>query len=156
MPKIIGYYDSPTAGFGAAGLPVSYFNTPPAPFYADWRSEPVPGWGARPVMAGPRMVGVGEAPSSEHPAMRALKDEAARLYPNNPAMQTAHVLAKGPGLARTVDQWLASPDSAPYRQKAASDAGLMASFNALSMPVKAAVVLVPLALLAYFVIGKKG
>lgn len=38
---------------------MTYFRNYPDPFYADWRSEPVPGWGARQVMAGPRMVGVG-------------------------------------------------------------------------------------------------
>ena len=31
----------------------------PQPFYADWQQEPIPGWGARPVMAGPARVGVG-------------------------------------------------------------------------------------------------
>lgn len=40
--------------------PMTYFKNYPDPFYEDWRSEPVPGWGARPVMAGPKMVGVGE------------------------------------------------------------------------------------------------
>lgn len=39
--------------------PVTYFRSYPEPFYSDWRSEPVPGWGVRPVMAGPRMVAVG-------------------------------------------------------------------------------------------------
>lgn len=37
----------------------SYWQNYPYPFYADWQSEPVPGWGVRPVMAGPAMVGVG-------------------------------------------------------------------------------------------------
>lgn len=39
--------------------PITYFRSYPEPFYPDWRSEPVPGWGVRPVMAGPRMVAVG-------------------------------------------------------------------------------------------------
>lgn len=39
----------------------SYFQSYPDPFYEDWKTEPVPGWGARPVMAGPRMVAVGNA-----------------------------------------------------------------------------------------------
>lgn len=32
----------------------------PEPFYADWQGEPVPGWGVRPVMAGPARLGVGQ------------------------------------------------------------------------------------------------
>lgn len=60
MSKIVGYYNMPTAGFGSADIPVSYFNTPTLdPFYPGWKNEPVPGWGAKPVMAGPNMVAVG-------------------------------------------------------------------------------------------------
>ena len=47
--------------------PITYFKNYPDPFYADWQSEPVPGWGARPVMAGPRMVAVGETPAPRLP-----------------------------------------------------------------------------------------
>ena len=121
MAKIVGYYNMPTAGFGS-DIPVSYFNTPTLdPFYPGWKHEPVPGWGARPSMAGPKMVAVGEAPSSaEHPAIVALKAEAASLYPKDPAKQAAHVMVKGPGFGRTLEQWLASPDSAPYRGEVAS------------------------------------
>lgn len=39
----------------------SYFQSYPDPFYDDWKTEPVPGWGVRPVMAGPRMVAVGDS-----------------------------------------------------------------------------------------------
>jgi len=60
MSKIVGYYSMPTAGFGSTDIPVSYFNTPTLdPFYPGWKNEPVPGWGAKPVMAGPNMVAVG-------------------------------------------------------------------------------------------------
>lgn len=133
MPKIVGYYDYPTDGLGAnpdvpCGVPVSYFNSYPAPFYADWQQEPIPGWGVRPVMAGPRMVGVGAAPSGDieikaddHPAMKRLKQEAISKHPGDTAKQTAYVLTKGPGLARTLDQWLLSEDSAPYRQAGKKD-----------------------------------
>jgi len=38
----------------------NYWNNYPEPFYADWKQEPIPGWGARPVMAGPARVGVGQ------------------------------------------------------------------------------------------------
>jgi|GEM_PF-2075873 len=38
---------------------VTYFKSYPNPYYGDWREAPVPGWGVRPVMAGPRMVAVG-------------------------------------------------------------------------------------------------
>ena len=38
---------------------VTYFKSYPNPYYSDWRGAPIPGWGARPVMAGPRMVAVG-------------------------------------------------------------------------------------------------
>jgi hypothetical protein len=37
----------------------TYWQNYPEPFYEDWQSEPVPGWGARPVMAGPAKLGVG-------------------------------------------------------------------------------------------------
>ena len=37
----------------------NYWNNYPEPFYPDWQQEPIPGWGARPVMAGPARVGVG-------------------------------------------------------------------------------------------------
>lgn len=37
----------------------SYWQNYPEPFYPDWAREPVPGWGVRPVMAGPARVGVG-------------------------------------------------------------------------------------------------
>ena len=43
--------------------PITYFKSYPQPFYPDWKQEPVPGWGVRPVMAGPRMVAVGQAES---------------------------------------------------------------------------------------------
>lgn len=39
----------------------SYFQSYPDPFYEDWKTEPVPGWGVRPVMAGPRMIAVGQS-----------------------------------------------------------------------------------------------
>ena len=39
--------------------PMTYFRNYPEPFYADWKGEPHPGWGMRPVMAGPARVGVG-------------------------------------------------------------------------------------------------
>ena len=38
----------------------NYWNNYPEPFYPDWQQEPIPGWGARPVMAGPARVGVGQ------------------------------------------------------------------------------------------------
>ena len=38
----------------------NYWNNYPAPFYPGWKREPVPGWGVRPVMAGPGYVGVGQ------------------------------------------------------------------------------------------------
>ena len=37
----------------------NYWNNYPAPFYPGWKREPIPGWGVRPVMAGPAYVGVG-------------------------------------------------------------------------------------------------
>lgn len=37
----------------------SYFKNYPSPYYHGWQNEPIPGWGAKPVMAGPRMVAVG-------------------------------------------------------------------------------------------------
>lgn len=40
-------------------IPVTYFRNQPYPYYSDWKREPIPGWGVRPVMAGPRMVAVG-------------------------------------------------------------------------------------------------
>ena len=40
-------------------VPVTYFKNYPFPYYPGWQNEPVPGWGAKPVMAGPRMVAVG-------------------------------------------------------------------------------------------------
>lgn len=141
-----------------ADIPVSYFNTPTLnPFYPGWKHEPVPGWGARPSMAGPRMVGVGASPTDAvHPAMQELQDEAAQLYPNDKSKQAAHVLTKGPGLARTLDQWLRSPDSEPYRAKAAArTGGVIDKFKALPTPQKAAILLVPLAIVAFVVLGKK-
>jgi len=39
--------------------PMTYFRNYPEPYDSDWKSEPVPGWGVRPVMAGPARVGVG-------------------------------------------------------------------------------------------------
>jgi hypothetical protein len=137
MAKIVGYYDIPTAGFGSdpyvpCGVPVSYFNSYPQPFYPDWRSEPIPGWGVRPVMAGPRMVGVGAPPSSDieikaddHPAIKRLKQEAISKHPGDLAKQTAYVMTKGPGFGRSVEQWLASSDSAPYRAAGGKDLTLL-------------------------------
>lgn len=46
--------------------PITYFKNYPEPFYEDWRSEPIPGWGARPVMAGPKMVGVGKTEDRQY------------------------------------------------------------------------------------------
>ena len=44
----------------------NYWNNYPEPFYADWQQEPIPGWGVRPVMAGPARVGVGASISVAH------------------------------------------------------------------------------------------
>lgn len=64
MAKIVGYYHMPVSGFGSE-IPASYFRTPTLdPFYPGWKREPIPGWGARPSMAGPRMVAVGQEPVS--------------------------------------------------------------------------------------------
>ncbi len=41
----------------------NYWNNYPEPFYPGWQNEPIPGWGVRPVMAGPARVGVGATPS---------------------------------------------------------------------------------------------
>lgn len=41
----------------------NYWNNYPEPYYAGWASEPIPGWGVRPVMAGPARVGVGAVES---------------------------------------------------------------------------------------------
>jgi hypothetical protein len=40
----------------------NYWNNYPDPYYQGWAREPIPGWGVRPVMAGPAMVGVGADP----------------------------------------------------------------------------------------------
>lgn len=95
--------------------PASYWQNYPAPYYKDWYHEPVPGWGARPVMAGPEMVGVGgfgavPAPPAEYanvPEVVALWAEAKQKYPTNEGMQAAYIMTQGPGMARTWDQWIA-------------------------------------------------
>jgi len=43
----------------------TYWQNYPSPFYKDYHQEPIPGWGVRPVMAGPEMVGVGALPWPE-------------------------------------------------------------------------------------------
>lgn len=50
--------------------PITYFTNYPNPYYKDWRNEPIPGWGVRPVMAGPRMVAVGDVSSAGIAAAR--------------------------------------------------------------------------------------
>lgn len=43
----------------------TYWQNYPEPFYEDWQTEPVPGWGVRPVMAGPAKLGVGAVTMSK-------------------------------------------------------------------------------------------
>ena len=39
--------------------PITYWKNYPDPYYPEWATEPVPGWGVRPVAVGPAKVGVG-------------------------------------------------------------------------------------------------
>lgn len=38
------------------------YRNPPAPYLRGWQHVPVPGWGVNPAVAGPRRIGVGQAP----------------------------------------------------------------------------------------------
>lgn len=53
--------------------PMTYFHNYPEPFYPDWRREPHPGWGVRPVMAGPARVGVGQLVAAPAPGAAAAR-----------------------------------------------------------------------------------
>ena len=70
--------------------PMTYFRNYPEPLYPDWKGEPVPGWGVRPVMAGPARVGVGAfQPTATTKAAfsQALANECAAYYMATPARQ---------------------------------------------------------------------
>jgi len=66
-------------------VPTTYWRNYPVPFYSDWKSEPVPGWGVKPVMAGPARVGVGALKSGGFTG--ALQAECAAFYAASPARQ---------------------------------------------------------------------
>lgn len=95
---------------------MSYWhNYPSATHYQGWEHEPIPGWGVRPVMAGPRMVGVGEI--SDVPFLCAAQQQlyatARKLYPGDDARQFAYILTNGPGFAGDWQVWCAQhPDVA--------------------------------------------
>ena len=70
--------------------PMTYFRNYPEPFYPDWRSEPHPGWGVKPVMAGPARVGVGAitfSPAQKEQFRQHLFTECANFYAATPARQ---------------------------------------------------------------------
>jgi len=62
--------------------PMTYFRNHPEPFYADWKGEPVPGWGVRPVMAGPARVGVGASSyvATQSPAASSIQPSAQEQF----------------------------------------------------------------------------
>jgi len=94
-----------------------YWKNYPRPYGKGWKQAPVPGWGTKAVMAGPRMVAVGGfgdmntdcAGPCLCPAQQALYNQAASLYPRGSADPNwnAFMLTHGPGFSGSWANWCA-------------------------------------------------